>query len=48
MQLAKLASIFGSSHAYILMLVLSFVALIFACFMPEKTAIQKGVPQGRN
>ncbi|MGG0168288.1 DHA2 family efflux MFS transporter permease subunit [Bacillus tropicus] len=40
-QLAKLASIFGSSHAYILMLVFSFVALIFAFFMPKKTVLQK-------
>ena len=38
-QLAKLASIFGSSNAYVFMLVLSFVALIFACFMPKKTVI---------
>ena len=43
MQLAKLASIFGSSNAYILMLVLSFVALIFACFMPNKKAVQKSM-----
>lgn len=40
-QLAKLASIFGSNDAYAFMLVLSIVALIFACFMPKKTAIQK-------
>jgi len=39
-QLAKLASIFGSSHAYILMLVLSFLALLFAFFMPKKTELQ--------
>ena len=41
MQLAKLASIFGSSNAYVFMLVLSFVALIVACFMPKKSTIQK-------
>ena len=35
-QLAELASIFGSSDAYLFMLVLSFVALIVACFMPKK------------
>ncbi|MEW9673163.1 DHA2 family efflux MFS transporter permease subunit [Ammoniphilus sp. 3BR4] len=40
-QLAKLASIFGSSDAYVFMLFLSFVALIFACLMPNKVAIQK-------
>ena len=40
-QLAELASIFGSSDAYVFMLVLSFVALIVACFMPKKTVIQK-------
>ncbi len=38
---AKLSSIFGSSDAYVFMLVLSFVALISAFFMPKKTAIQK-------
>ena len=37
---AKLASIFGSSDAYVFMLVLSFVALS-SFFMPKKTAIQK-------
>ncbi|MEK4922737.1 DHA2 family efflux MFS transporter permease subunit [Cytobacillus sp. FSL R5-0569] len=37
-QLAKLASIFGSSSAYIFMLVLSFAALILACFMPTQKA----------
>ncbi|TKI94338.1 multidrug efflux MFS transporter, partial [Bacillus cereus] len=40
-QLAKLSSIFGSSDAYLFMLFLSFVALIFACFMPKKVATQK-------
>ena len=40
-QLEALASIFGSSDAYVFMLVLSFVALIVACFMPKKTTIQK-------
>ena len=40
-QLEALASIFGSSDAYVFMLVLSFVALIVACFMPKKTIIQK-------
>jgi len=40
-QLAKLASIFGSSHAYVLMLILSSVALVFAFFMPKKTVLQK-------
>ncbi|KMY54384.1 MFS transporter [Bacillus sp. FJAT-27231] len=44
-QLAKLASIFGSSHAYVFMLVLSFVALLFSCFMPKKTAIQRIGPK---
>ncbi|WP_338448392.1 DHA2 family efflux MFS transporter permease subunit [Niallia oryzisoli] len=42
MQLEKLASILGSSNAYIFMLVLSFVAFILACFMPaKKTGKQK-------
>ncbi|SDZ45906.1 DHA2 family efflux MFS transporter permease subunit [Bacillus sp. 166amftsu] len=41
MQLAKLSSIFGSSDAYVFMLVLSIVALIFVCFMPKKAAIPK-------
>ena len=41
-QLEALASIFGSSDAYVFMLILSFVALIVACFMPKKTIIQKG------
>ncbi|MCQ6282300.1 DHA2 family efflux MFS transporter permease subunit [Bacillus sp. EB600] len=41
-QLAKLASIFGSSDAYLFMLVLSFVALIVTFFMPaKKTGKQK-------
>ena len=40
-QLAKLSSIFGSGDAYLFMLFLSFVALIFACFMPKKVATQK-------
>ena len=35
-QLEALASIFGSSDAYVFMLVLSFVALIVVCFMPKK------------
>ena len=39
-QLAKLSSIFGSGDAYLFMLFLSFVALIFACFMPKKVATQ--------
>ncbi|KAA9028559.1 DHA2 family efflux MFS transporter permease subunit [Niallia endozanthoxylica] len=41
MQLEKLASIFGASDAYVLMLILSFVALIVTCFMPNKTSKQK-------
>lgn len=41
MQVTKLSSIFSSSDAYVFMLVLSFVALIIACFMPKKVAIQK-------
>ncbi|SCC48604.1 Drug:H+ antiporter-2 (14 Spanner) (DHA2) family drug resistance MFS transporter [Bacillus cereus] len=40
-QLAKLSSIFGSSDAYLFMLFLSFVALIFGCFMPKKVATQQ-------
>ena len=40
-QLEALASIFGSSDAYVFMLILSFVALIFTCFMPKKAAIKK-------
>ncbi|MET3318745.1 UNVERIFIED_ORG: EmrB/QacA subfamily drug resistance transporter [Peribacillus simplex] len=40
-QLAKLSSIFSSSDAYVFMLFVSFVALIFACLMPKKVAIQK-------
>jgi hypothetical protein len=39
-QLEALASIFGSSDAYVFMLILSFVALIVTCFMPKKTTIQ--------
>ncbi|WP_050616439.1 DHA2 family efflux MFS transporter permease subunit [Bacillus testis] len=35
-QLAKSASILGSGDAYLFMFVLSFVALIFVCFMPKK------------
>ena len=45
MQVTKLASIFSSSDAYVFMLVLSFVALIVACFMPKKTIIQKSQSQ---
>lgn len=41
MQVTKLASIFSSSDAYVFMLVLSFVALFIACFMPKKVALQK-------
>ncbi|OTY18675.1 MFS transporter [Bacillus mycoides] len=41
MQVTKLASIFSSSDAHVFMLVLSFVALIIACFMPKKVALQK-------
>ncbi|MED3728763.1 DHA2 family efflux MFS transporter permease subunit [Priestia filamentosa] len=41
MQLAKLSSIYGSSDAYMFMLVLSFVALILATLMPKKVAVQK-------
>ncbi|OFD42507.1 DHA2 family efflux MFS transporter permease subunit [Bacillus mycoides] len=41
MQVKKLSSIFSSSDAYAFMLVLSFVALIIACFMPKKVALQK-------
>ncbi|MCE4050964.1 DHA2 family efflux MFS transporter permease subunit [Bacillus sp. Au-Bac7] len=37
--LAKLASIYGSSDAYLFMLVLSFIALVVACFMPKKAAV---------
>ncbi|WP_459500539.1 DHA2 family efflux MFS transporter permease subunit [Bacillus sp. C1] len=40
-QLTKLASIFGSNDAYTFMLVLSIVALLLACFMPKKAAIEK-------
>lgn len=48
MQLAKLSSIYGSSDAYMFMLVLSFVALIFACLMPKKAAVQKGQSKSLN
>ena len=41
MQVTKLASIFSSSDAYVFMLVLSFVALIIACFLCLKVALQK-------
>ncbi|MGQ3378384.1 DHA2 family efflux MFS transporter permease subunit [Priestia endophytica] len=41
MQLAKLSSIYGSSDAYMFMLVLSFVALIFATLMPKKSSCPK-------
>lgn len=42
MQLAISSSIHGSGNAYFFMLVLSFVAFIFACFMPaKKTGKQK-------
>ncbi|MGE6258400.1 DHA2 family efflux MFS transporter permease subunit [Heyndrickxia sporothermodurans] len=40
-KLEKLASIFGSSDAYIFMLVLSIVALIFVCLMPKKDSSKK-------
>lgn len=40
-QLNTLASIFGSSDAYLFMLVLSFVALIVTFFMPKKMVTQK-------
>lgn len=43
MQLAKLASIFGSSDAYVFMLILSFVALILAFFMPKKKQLNKSI-----
>ncbi|PFR19526.1 MFS transporter [Bacillus cereus] len=48
MQLAKLSSIFSSSDAYVFMLFLSFVAFIFACFMPKKAAIQKCESESHN
>ncbi|AOH52898.1 MFS transporter [Peribacillus muralis] len=41
-RLKALASIYGSSDAYVLMLILSFVALIFACFMPGKAIKSDG------
>ena len=47
-QLEALASIFGSSDAYVFMLILSFVALIFACFMPKKAVIQKNEGESHN
>ncbi|WHY56937.1 DHA2 family efflux MFS transporter permease subunit [Peribacillus simplex] len=47
-QLEALASIFGSSGAYVFMLILSFVALIFACFMPKKAAIKKSESESPN
>jgi hypothetical protein len=40
-KLARLAAIFGSSDAYVFMLVLSFVALILAFFMPKKSPKSK-------
>lgn len=40
-QLTKLASIFGASDAYLAMLVVSFVALIIAFFMPKKSDTTK-------
>ncbi|MEY8350839.1 DHA2 family efflux MFS transporter permease subunit [Bacillus cereus] len=47
-QLAKLSSIFSSNDAYVFMLFLSFVALIFACFTPKKVAIQKCESESHN
>ncbi|MFE0503863.1 DHA2 family efflux MFS transporter permease subunit [Peribacillus butanolivorans] len=47
-QLAKLSSIFSSSDAYVFMLFVSFVALIFACFMPKKVAIPKYESESHN
>lgn len=47
-RLEALASILGSSDAYVFMLALSFVALIIACFMPKKTAINKGEDESQN
>ncbi|KRF65051.1 MFS transporter [Bacillus sp. Soil768D1] len=47
-QLAKLSSIFSSSDAYVFMLFVSFVALIFACLMPKKVAIQKYKSESHN
>ncbi|HGE5780983.1 TPA: DHA2 family efflux MFS transporter permease subunit [Bacillus pseudomycoides] len=47
-QLAKLSSIFSSSDAYVFMLFVSFVALIFACLMPKKVAIQKCESESHN
>lgn len=47
-ELEALASILGSSDAYVFMLSLSFVALIIACFMPKKAAIKKSVGESQN
>ncbi|MGE7908002.1 DHA2 family efflux MFS transporter permease subunit [Peribacillus sp. NPDC094092] len=47
-QLETLASIFGSRDAYVFMLILSFAALIFVCFMPKKAAIKKSESEGPN
>lgn len=47
-RLEALASILGSSDAYVFMLALSFVALIIACFMPKKAAINKGEGESQN
>ena len=41
MQLAKTASIFASSDAYVLMLVLSIIALLVVFFVPKKKKTQK-------
>ena len=45
-----LASILGSSDAYVFMLALSFVAFIIACFMPKKAkaAIKKSEGESQN
>ena len=40
-QVTKLSSIFSSSDAYVFMLVLSFIALIIASFMPKKVVIKR-------
>ena len=47
-ELEALASILGSSDAYVFMLALSFVALIIACFMPKKAAIKKSEGESQN
>jgi pyrroline-5-carboxylate reductase len=47
-QLEALASILGSSDAYVFMLALSFVALIIACFMPKKAANKKSEDESQN